>query len=208
MKPDWQIIPGLTPYKDALDLMEKHVQSMISGEKSEKIILLEHEDVYTSGTGASSNDLINTNNIPVFETGRGGKFTYHGPGQRVIYPMLNLGASNRTKDIKKYIADLEKWIISTLNDFNIDAFIVEDRVGIWVLDKGLEKKIGAIGVRVKKWITYHGIAVNIFTDLEKFNGIVPCGLKNFGIASMQNLGKSVDFKSFDHALTRRFHDIF
>ena len=208
MKTDWQIIPGLTPYKDALDLMEQHVQSMILGAQPEKIILLEHEDVYTSGTGASSNDLINANNIPVYETGRGGKFTYHGPGQRVIYPMLNLGSAERTKDIKKYIADLEKWIISTLNDFNIDAFIVEDRVGIWVLDKGLEKKIGAIGVRVKKWITYHGIAVNIFTDLEKFNGIVPCGLKNLGIASMQSLGKSVDFKSFDHALTKRFHDIF
>ena len=208
MKTDWQIIPGLTPYKDALDLMEQHVQSMILGAQPEKIILLEHEDVYTSGTGASSNDLINANNIPVYETGRGGKFTYHGPGQRVIYLMLNLGSAERTKDIKKYIADLEKWIISTLNDFNIDAFIVEDRVGIWVLDKGLEKKIGAIGVRVKKWITDHGIAVNIFTDLEKFNGIVPCGLKNLGIASMQSLGKSVDFKSFDHALTKRFHDIF
>jgi len=209
MKIDWQTIPGLTPYKDALDLMEQHVQSMILGEKPEKIILLEHEDVYTSGTGASSNDLINASNIPVFETGRGGKFTYHGPGQRVIYPMLNLGSASRKKDIKKYIADLEKWIISTLNDFNIDAFVVEDRVGIWVLDNGSEKKIGAIGVRVKKWITYHGIAVNIFTDLEKFNGIVPCGLKNFGIASMQqSLGKSVDFESFDLALTRRFYDIF
>ena len=208
MKTDWQIIPGLTPYRDALDLMEQHVQSMILSAQPEKIILLEHEDVYTSGTGASSSDLINANNIPVYETGRGGKFTYHGPGQRVIYPMLNLGSAERTKDIKKYIADLEKWIISTLNDFNIDAFIVEDRVGIWALDKGLEKKIGAIGVRVKKWITYHGIAVNIFTDLEKFNGIVPCGLKNFGIASTQSLGKSVDLESFDRALTIRFHDIF
>ena len=205
---NWQIIPGLTPYQNAIDLMESHVQNMISGEKSEKIILLEHENVYTSGTGASEDDLINANDIPVFETGRGGKFTYHGPGQRVIYPMLNLGAVNRTKDIKKYIADLEKWIISTLYEFDIDAFIVEDRVGIWALDKGLEKKIGAIGVRVKKWITYHGIAVNISTDLEKFNGIVPCGLKNFGVASMKSLGKYTDLEGFDVVLTRRFHDIF
>jgi len=203
-----QIIAGLTPYEQALNIMEEHVQAMILGTKSEKIILLEHEDVYTSGTGASAGDLINPNNIPVIKTGRGGKFTYHGPGQRVIYPMLNLSFTHRAKDIKKYIADLEKWIILTLREFDIDAFIAKDRVGIWVFDHGLEKKIGAIGVRVKKWITYHGIAVNIFTDLEKFNGIIPCGLKNFEVASMRSLGVFVDFKSFDSALMKRLCDVF
>lgn len=202
---DWQIIRGLTRYKDAVFLMEQHVQSMILNNQPEKIILLEHEDVYTSGTGATNADLINANNIPVFETGRGGKFTYHGPGQRVIYPMLNLASSGREKDIRKYIADLEKWIISTLQEFDIDAFIVKDRVGIWVLDNGLEKKIGAIGVRVKKWITYHGVAVNISTDLDKFNGIVPCGLKDFGVASMQSIGKNIDFQSFDIVLQKQFN---
>lgn len=201
---DWQILPGLTPYKDAILMMEQYVQSMLLNPHQEKIILLEHEDVYTSGTSAIETDLISANNIPVFETGRGGKFTYHGPGQRVIYPMLNLASLGRQKDIRKYIADLERWIIATLQEFNIDAFIAKDRVGIWVLDDGLEKKIGAIGVRVKKWITYHGIAVNISTDLDKFNGIVPCGLKDFGVASMQSLGKNIDFQSFDTVLQKQF----
>ena len=205
---DWQIIPGLTPYQKALDMMESHIQSMILGQSHEKIILLEHSDVYTSGTGSSSGDLINANNIPVFETGRGGKFTYHGPGQRVIYPMLNLAAENRTKDLRKYIADLEKWLISTLHEFDIDAFIVDGRVGIWVLEDGNEKKIGAIGVRVKKWITYHGIAVNISTDLGKFNGIVPCGLKDFGVASAQTLKKPISISTLDLALKRHFYEVF
>ena len=205
---NWQILHGLTPYKQALDMMESHVQSMILNKTDEQILLLEHEDVYTSGTGSTTSDLIDANNIPVFETGRGGKFTYHGPGQRVIYPMLNLGSENRTKDLKKYITDLEKWIISTLQKFDIDAFVASERVGIWVLDKGLEKKIGAIGVRVKKWVTYHGIAVNISTDLEKFNGIVPCGLKAFGVTSMKNLNKAVEISTFDLALQQCFDDIF
>ena len=206
MTTTWQIIPGLTPYPHALKLMESHVQSMISQNANEKIILLEHEDVYTSGTGATSDDLIAANNIPVFDTGRGGKFTYHGPGQRVIYPMLNL--NHRTKDLKKYIADLEKWLIATLHDFDIDAFIAKDRVGIWVSNNGIEEKIGAIGVRVKKWITYHGIAVNISTDLEKFSGIVPCGLKDFGVTSMKKMGKCVTLETFNTALQKRFYDIF
>jgi lipoyl(octanoyl) transferase len=205
---DWHVIDGLTPYKEALELMERHVQSTISGTSSEKVILLEHEDVYTSGTGAVAEDLIDANNIPVFATGRGGKYTYHGPGQRIIYPILNLASINRIKDLKKYIADLEQWIISTLQAFDIDAFVAHNRVGIWALDQGTEKKIGAIGVRVKKWVTYHGIAVNIATDLAKFNGIVPCGLKEFGVTSMKNLGKFIELSDFDLILQQRFYNIF
>ena len=205
---NWHTIPGLTHYPQALELMESHVQAIIAGAAAEKIILLEHEDVYTSGTGASAADLLNANNIPVISTGRGGKFTYHGPGQRVIYPMLNLGAAPREKDLKKYVADLERWIIATLHGFNIDAFIAKDRVGIWVLDQGAEKKIAAIGVRVKKWVTYHGVAVNISPDLKKFDGIVPCGLKDFGVTSMEALGKGVSVHEFDLELRRCFDDIF
>jgi len=202
----WQTLPGLTPYPEAMKLMDSYVHDIISHNASEKIILLEHSNVYTSGTSASSNDLVSPNDIPVFETGRGGKFTYHGPGQRVIYPILNL--NNRTKDLRKYIANLEKWIISTLYEFDIDAFIAPERIGIWVLDKGVEEKIGAIGVRVKKWITHHGIAINISTDLEKFKGIVPCGLNNFGVTSMQKLGKNIDLITFDTILKEKFLEFF
>ena len=200
---DWQIIPGLTSYQAALDMMEQHVDAMVKHHVNEKIILLEHEDIYTGGTSANDADIINKN-IPIIHTGRGGKFTYHGPGQRVIYPMLNLASDNREKDLKKYIANLETWIISTLNEFDIDAFIVDGRVGIWVLDKGKEKKIAAIGVRVRKWITYHGIAVNIYTDLSKYNSIVPCGLKDFGVTSIKELGKNILFQEFDNHLQKCF----
>lgn len=202
----WQIIPGLTPYQAALDMMEKHVDGIITHQEQEKIILLEHEDTYTAGTGAEVSDIIDIN-IPIIHTGRGGKCTYHGPGQRVIYPMLNLVSDNREQDIKKYVSDLEKWIIATLNKFDIDAFIAKDRVGIWVLDGGHEKKIAAIGIRARKWVTYHGIAVNISTDLLKFNAIVPCGLRDFGVTSMKALGKNVSFQEFDDVLQKRFAEV-
>lgn len=204
----WQILQGLTPYSYAARLMDQHVHDMIYNGALEKILLLEHDDVYTAGTGASYADLLNAQNIPVIDTGRGGKFTYHGPGQRIIYPMLNLSSPTRAKDLKKYVFDLERWIIATLQEFNIDAFIVEDRVGIWVLDHGSEKKIASIGVRVKKWVTYHGIAVNINTDLKKFDGIIPCGLKNYGVTSLQSVEKTVDFLNFDVILKKCFYNIF
>jgi lipoyl(octanoyl) transferase len=198
----FKIIPGITPYSQGIDLMDQHVNAVLHNLAPETVILLEHEDVYTAGTGYKVDELKNTNNIEVIYTGRGGKFTYHGPGQRVIYPILNLNL--RTKDIKKYVKDLENWIISTLSEFKITAFIKEGMIGIWVNDKGQHKKIGAIGVRARKWVTYHGIAVNISTDLSKFEGIIPCGISEYGVTSMKELGVEVSIAEFDKVLMRNF----
>jgi lipoyl(octanoyl) transferase len=205
---DWQVIPGFTEYKTTLRMMENHIEKMMIQKASELVLLTEHLDVYTAGTGYKVEELIHDNGIPIVYTGRGGKFTYHGPGQRVIYPMLNLGLPNREKDLKKYVKNLEKWIIFTLNTLNLDAFIVDDRIGVWVLDRGVEKKIAAIGIRVRKWITYHGMAINISTDLQKFGGIVPCGIKECGVTSIRDMGCNVSMSKFDSILQEAFEEFF
>ncbi|MGX6960954.1 MAG: lipoyl(octanoyl) transferase LipB [Rickettsia endosymbiont of Pentastiridius leporinus] len=206
-----QFITLLQPsdYQDTLALMEDYVNKVINDKAPEIVYLAEHSDVYTAGTNYKQEELLNYNNIPVFYTGRGGKFTFHGAGQRVVYPILNLNLPNRTKDLKLYIKMLEEWIINSLNILGIKAYIIEDKVGIWVKTKNdIPSKIAAIGVRVRKWVTYHGIAVNISTDLDKFNGIIPCGLENSLVTSLNELGIYLQMSEFDRILENEFTKIF
>lgn len=198
----WQKLQGFIPYNDALGLMEKNLKEVIGGTQVDTVMLLEHQEVYTYGTNANQNDLLNAENIPVISTGRGGKFTYHGPGQRVIYPIIDLRP--KKQDLHLYIKYLERWIINTLAHFSIQAYIVPGRVGIWVHDNGTAAKIGAIGVRVRKWVTYHGIAVNISPDLSKFDGIVPCGISDAPVTSLKKLGLDITMQEFDSQLKIEF----
>lgn len=198
----WQELNGLSPYHETIVLMEQMVDEVINGKLGETILLVEHSDVYTAGTNAKDNELLKQGNIPVVHTGRGGKFTYHGTGQRVIYPILNLAQSHRQKDLKLYVRMLENWIISTLQSFGIKAYTTPDKVGIWTTTPQGEAKIGAIGVRIKKWVTYHGIAVNISTDLTKFAGIIPCGLEGGHVTSMHKVGSEVSMHEFDMVLKK------
>ena len=211
----WEISDGEVGYDTALEKMDNHVEKMIDGEASEKIWLLEHPPLYTAGTSADKKDLIEPNLFPVFETKRGGQYTYHGPGQRVVYVMLDL--NNRGKDIKKFVANLEAWIIHTLEEFNVVGQSRNGRVGIWVErpDKpknidGLfeEEKIAAIGVRLRKWISFHGLSINVDPDLSHFQGIVPCGIKEHGVTSLVDLGLPVSMTDLDIALTKSFSKVF
>jgi len=191
------------------------VQKMISGEADEKIWLLEHPALYTAGTSADKKDLIKPNLFPVFETKRGGQYTYHGPGQRIVYVMLDL--NNRGKDIKKFVNNLEAWIIHTLAEFNVIGQSRSGRVGIWVerpdkpknVDGFIEEeKIAAIGVRLKKWVTLHGLSINVDPDLNNFQGIVPCGIKDHGVTSLVDLGLPVSMEDLDIALKKSFLKVF
>ena len=211
----WEISDGEVGYDTALEKMDNHVEKMIDGEASEKIWLLEHPPLYTAGTSADKKDLIEPNLFPVFETKRGGQYTYHGPGQRVVYVMLDL--NNRGKDIKKFVENLEAWIIHTLEEFNVVGQSRNGRVGIWVErpDKpknidGLfeEEKIAAIGVRLRRWISFHGLSINVDPDLSHFQGIVPCGIKEHGVTSLVDLGLPVSMTDLDIALTKSFFKVF
>ena len=211
----WEISDGEVNYNTALEKMENYVQKIISGEADEKIWLLEHPSLYTAGTSADKKDLVEPNRFPVFETKRGGQYTYHGPGQRVVYVMLDL--NERGKDVKKFVENLEAWIIHTLAEFNIVGQSRSDRVGIWVErpDKpkninGLieEEKIAAIGVRLRKWITFHGFSINVDPDLSHFQGIVPCGITEHGVTSLVDLGLPVSMTDLDIALTKSFSKVF
>mgnify|MGYP006383177235 CR=1 FL=1 len=195
----WHKIDTPTQYNKMLAAMESKVDEVISGRSHETIFLTEHEDVYTAGTGAKAEELIDAR-FPVIHTGRGGKFTYHGPGMRIIYPIINL--NNREKDLRAYIKYLEQWIINTLAQLHIKAYLIPGRVGIWTLGPKGETKISAIGVRVKKWVTYHGIAVNISPDLSKFSGIIPCGINDAHITSLQELGVNINIDEFDEILKK------
>lgn len=203
----WEISRNQIPYPDALTRMEQEVLAIQEGASTGLIWLLEHPPLYTAGTSSKSEDLLDHNGFPVYETGRGGQFTYHGPGQRVAYLMLDLNTYNR--DLKAYICNLERWILATLKDFDIEGFQRKDRVGIWVFDKnGQEKKIAAIGVRVKKWVTMHGIAINVNPDLSHFSGIVPCGLRQYGVTSLHDLGVNIQMEELDRALQHNFNRFF
>lgn len=205
---EWITLPGLTQYEEALQLMEQRVDEILKNKNKEAVFLLEHPDIYTAGTSYDPKELLNNNDIPVIYTGRGGKFTYHGPGQRIIYPILNLGSSNRTRDIKLYVRNLEQWIINSLNELGIKAYTINEKVGIWVTHNNTHAKIAAIGVRVKKWITYHGIAVNINNNLDLYSGIIPCGLNNFPVISLKELGIKITMDYFDLILKKEFNKIF
>ncbi len=201
-------LPSFSEYGKTVTLMEEKVACLINKSSEEVVYLVEHEDVYTAGTSFKENELLNPRNIPVIYTNRGGKFTYHGAGQRVIYPILDLGSKNRQKDLKLYVSLLEKWIINSLLHLGIEAFTIKDVIGIWVRENGVPAKIGSIGIRVKKWVTYHGIAVNISTNLDMFLGIIACGLEKVPITSLAKLGVDVTLEQFDEVIKNKFFEIF
>ena len=211
----WEITEDKVDYEIALAKMDNHVEKMIQGQAGEKIWLLEHPPLYTAGTSADRQDLVEPNRFPVFETKRGGQYTYHGPGQRVVYVMLDL--NKRGKDVKKFVKNLESWITLTLSEFNVTGQSRDGRVGIWVErpDKPLknngaleEDKIAAIGVRLRKWITLHGLSINLDPDLSHFQGIVPCGIREHGVTSLVDLGLPVSMHDLDNALKKSFSEVF
>ena len=211
----WEITEDKVDYETALAKMDNHVEKMIQGQAGEKIWLLEHPPLYTAGTSADRQDLVEPNRFPVFETKRGGQYTYHGPGQRVVYVMLDL--NKRGKDVKKFVKNLESWITLTLSEFNVTGQSRDGRVGIWVErpDKPVknngaleEDKIAAIGVRLRKWITLHGLSINLDPDLSHFQGIVPCGIREHGVTSLVDLGLPVSMHDLDNALKKSFSEVF
>ena len=191
----------LVGYQDALSDMESQVAALAAGQGREQLWFLEHPPLYTSGTSARSEDLLNPGAFEVFEAGRGGEYTYHGPGQRVVYVMLDLG--RRKKDLRAFVASLEGWIIAALAEFGVEAGVREGRIGVWVIKPdGTEAKIAAIGIRVRKWISFHGISLNVAPNLEHFDGIVPCGIREFGVTSLAHLGIDADLAAVDAALIK------
>ena len=204
---EWRIASGLVPYPEALATMEERVAAIRAGAASELVWLLEHPPLYTAGTSARAQDLLAPQRFPVFEAGRGGQYTYHGPGQRVAYVMLDL--QRRKPDLRRYIWQLEEWVIRALDRFNIRGERRADRIGIWVVKPGgREAKIAAIGVRVRRWVTYHGVAINLEPDLEHFAGIVPCGISAFGVTSFADLGLTTTMPELDAALITAFDEVF
>jgi lipoyl(octanoyl) transferase len=208
---EWRIEDRRVPYPEAVRAMEERVAAIHQGTAGELVWLLEHPPLYTAGTSARPADLLQPDRFPVYASGRGGQYTYHGPGQRVAYVMLDL--KRRNPDLRRFVHDLEEWVIRTLARFNIRGERREGRIGIWVARPGgREDKIAAIGVRVRHWVTYHGIAVNLDPDLEHFSGIVPCGIDSggsrFGVTSLQDLGILISMAELDDALRSAFADVF
>jgi lipoyl(octanoyl) transferase len=208
---EWVVEEGLLPYPDAVAAMERRAAQIAAGEAPEQVWLVEHPPLYTAGTSAREADLIAPDRFPVFRAGRGGEFTYHGPGQRVVYLMLDL--NKRGPDLRRYVATLEDWIIATLARFNVAGERREDRIGVWVrrpdkppLPDGrpAEDKIAAIGIRVRRWVTFHGISLNVDPDLEHYSGIVPCGVTGYGVTSLVDLGIPVSMAEVDAALKATF----
>lgn len=198
---DVQIESELVPYRTALDAMTERNSAIAEGEARELVWLLEHPPVYTAGTSAAAAELLDPR-FEVVQAGRGGRYTYHGPGQRVGYVLLDL--KRRARDVRGFVHALEGWVIATLGDFGVEAFRREGRIGIWTQDiDGSEAKIGAIGVRIRRWVTMHGFSVNLAPDLSHFGGIVPCGIDQFGVTSIERLGKAVDRATWDKALLAR-----
>jgi lipoyl(octanoyl) transferase len=208
----WAVSSKLTDYQTAVAAMEARAAAIAVGEAGELVWLLEHPPLYTAGVSAKDGDLLDPNRFPVFRTGRGGQFTYHGPGQRVAYVMLDL--RTRGRDVTRFVADLERWIIGALQRFNVKGEIRDGRVGVWVERKGpgwaREDKIAAIGVRLRKWVSFHGIAFNVEPELEHFSGITPCGISGpqFGVTSLVDLGLPVTMADADAALRAAFEDVF
>jgi lipoyl(octanoyl) transferase len=202
---DWKISDAPVPYQQAVDFMEARAAAIAEGKADELVWLLEHPPIYTAGTSAKDADLLDAR-FPVYHTGRGGQFTYHGPGQRVGYVMLDL--KQRKPDVRAYVHDLEQWLIETLALFNVKGERREGRVGIWV-QRGLrEDKVAALGVRIKRWATFHGVALNVDPDLSHFSGIVPCGVRTAGVTSLADLGIIVSMADVDVALKLSFKKIF
>jgi lipoyl(octanoyl) transferase len=211
----WQVSRGLTDYPQAVSRMEQIAAAIRDEGAREQAWLVEHPSLYTAGTSAQDEDLLMPDRFPVFRSGRGGQFTYHGPGQRVVYLMLDL--KRRRPDVRAYVSALQEWIIAALADFGVCGECRPGRVGVWVArpDKPLlpdgtpaEDKIAAIGIRLRRWVSYHGIAINIDPDLDHFEGIVPCGVTGYGVTSLAELGLSVSISDVDSALKRHFARVF
>jgi lipoyl(octanoyl) transferase len=200
---EWRVSPGLTLYPEALDEMERRAAAIRAGEARELVWLLEHPPLFTAGTSADPAELFNPQGFPVYEAGRGGRYTYHGPGQRVGYVLLDL--DRRGRDVRRYVSSLEGWIIDTLASLGVSARRAPGRIGIWTDRDGTEAKIGAIGVRVRRWVTLHGFSVNISPELSHFSGIVPCGIAEFPVTSLGELGVPCELARFDLALRQRLH---
>lgn len=192
----------LVDYKVASKFMEERSSLIHNGEANELVWLLEHPNVYTAGSSAKDDELLGTKDIPVYKTTRGGKYTYHGPGQRIIYLMINLERCD--KDIRKFIMILEKIIVKTFKKFDMDVYPVRDRIGIWIKTGSGEEKIGAMGLKVKKWISLHGISINISPELQYFDGIVPCGLSEYNVTSIKKLKKNISIENFDEEFILNF----
>jgi lipoyl(octanoyl) transferase len=207
---EWRISDEPVPYEQALAEMEARVDAIAAGSAPELVWLLEHPPLYTAGTSADSKDLLTPDRFPVFKAGRGGQYTYHGPGQRVAYVMLDL--KRRKPDVRAFVADLERWLIATLAEFNVKGELREGRVGVWVRrpDRGMnaEDKIAAIGVRIRHWVSFHGVSLNVDPDLDHFSGIVPCGISQHGVTSLADLGQIVSPSEVDISLRKTFAQIF
>jgi len=199
---EWRTSENLVPYEEALAFMEERAAAVRAGTAGECVWLLEHPPLFTAGTSADPAELFNPLGFPVYEAGRGGRYTYHGPGQRVVYLMLDL--ERRGRDVRRLVHSLEGWIIASLADLGVSAHRADGRIGIWVGQGFNEKKIAALGIRVKRWVTLHGIAINVSPDLSHFGGIVPCGISEFGVTSLQALGKDTSKAKVDEALNRNF----
>lgn len=197
--PVWEVSAGLTAYPAALARMQAIAAGIRAGTESERIWLVEHPPLYTAGTSANLAELIDPERFPVFSAGRGGRYTYHGPGQRVVYVMLDLAA--RGRDIRQFVASLEQWLIDTLAEFGIAGRIIPGKVGVWVETSGGPAKIAAIGVRVQRWVSFHGLSLNVAPNLNDFNGIIPCGLAE-PVTSLAALGRPVSLDEADAALAR------
>ena len=213
--PEWTTLPGLAPYAETLAAMETRAAQIAEGAAREAVWLLEHPPLYTAGTSAKPDDLTDPDRFPVFTAGRGGQYTYHGPGQRVAYTMLNL--NERGRDVRQFVCNLENWVIATLAEFNVTGERRTGRVGVWVTrpDKApnpdgslREDKIAAIGVKLRRWVSFHGISINVEPDLTHFSGIVPCGIRDHGVTSLVDLGLPVSMADLDAALMQTFPRFF
>ena len=212
---DWLTSDGLTPYDLALREMEERAEKIRLGQANEAIWLVEHPPLYTAGTSARPEDLTDPNRFPVYEARRGGQYTYHGPGQRVAYVMLDV--AERGRDVRRFVSQMEDWVIATLAEFNVKGERREGRVGVWVVRPDMpanadgtprEDKIAAIGIRLRKWVSFHGLSINVEPDLTHFDGIVPCGIREHGVTSLVDLGLPVTLNDVDVALKRTFPKAF
>jgi lipoyl(octanoyl) transferase len=207
----WALSPGQTPYPEAVAAMEARAAAIADGQASELVWLLEHPPLYTAGVSAKASDLLQPDRFPVFRSGRGGQFTYHGPGQRVAYVMLDLG--RRRQDVRAFVAALEAWLVGALTRVNVRSEVRPGRVGVWVERQApgapaREDKIAAIGVKLRRWVSFHGVALNVAPDLSHFSGIVPCGVTEHGVTSLADLGLPVTLAEADAALLASFREVF
>jgi lipoyl(octanoyl) transferase len=204
---EWRVAEAPVSYPEAVAAMERRVADIAAGKAAELVWLVEHPPLYTGGTSARDGDLLTPDRFPVYPTGRGGQYTYHGPGQRIAYAMLDL--NRRTQDLRLYVATIEEWMIRTLAAFAVKGERRQDRIGIWV-DRGTghEDKIAAIGIRIRRWVTFHGVALNVSPELEHYSGIVPCGIHGYGVTSLADLGLKASMAEVDAMLRREFEALF